>query len=223
MPVQLTNDPQVNGISLRMDSLSNSINLTNGSQFKSASHNPSVQVDISDAELLQQGEGDVILGLIVNRNVIKEMVRTYRFNHSPNDPDCVKFIHFNLREVLELFIKNEVINPDASINSQLDTVQYCGFKIYMGNHYNIDTCPQMAATVPAGTANPYLHKDTAIICNTYLDPLTGTWKDKFAAAPTGDYVSVASAGEGLDRGSLCPPNCPGTPDPLGYKYEDILP
>ena len=161
----------------------------------------------------------VISSLIINKDKIKKMVTKYRTIHTV-DPNCLKFIHFNLKEIIVLFIDNQVIDPTISINSQLDDLDNKGLKIYLGNHVDASSCPENPdPTKP----NPYLHRDTAIICNTKLDVPNRTWVDQLKeVAPLVNSISVLGAGEGLDRGSICPPNCPKSVDPSGYFHQDIL-
>lgn len=181
--------------------------------------------------IASEGIGDVIsaqaaplvsrINLMVDKGTIKEMVTGYRVKHSTTDPNYVKFIHFNLKEVLQLFIDNGIIKSADSVASQLNNLQFYGLKIYMGTHTAEDNCPvNPDPTKP----NPYLGRDTAILCNTELDVPSRTWKDQLKDTTPGvSSVSVLGTGDGLDQGSICPPDCPGSPDPNGYLTEDILP
>ncbi|SHN07388.1 hypothetical protein [Mucilaginibacter sp. OK098] len=205
MPVKLTPDSQFADVESSNGSLLGSTNKKRTSHLTSAE-----ALDV----LAQPAPSDFINGLIVNRDTIKAMAQKYRANHN-TDPNCLKFIHFSLKEVIQLFIDNEVIDSTKTIDAQMNGLQFFGFKIYLGNHVDLLTCPP-SAIIP----NPYLGMDTAIICNTQLDVASKTWKDQLKP---GTSVTILGAGEGLDRGSICPPNCVGVKDPDDYFQEDILP
>jgi hypothetical protein len=171
------------------------------------------------------GPPGVVMGLIVNKDVIKTMVQTYRTKHAA-DPNCLKFIHFNLYEVFQLFIANGILSSTDTVANVLTTLPIYGLKIYLGNHYDLTTCPEMAED-----PNPYLNMDTAIVCNTKLDIPSRTWIDLLVDSNTAalnNSVTIAGMGtntaadDGLDRGSLCPPNCPPATDPQQYGNQDVL-
>lgn len=88
-------------------------------------------------------------GLIVDTQTIVDMVKEYRKNHSI-DPNCLKFIHFNLQEVIQLFIDNGVLDPDEALSDQMDEGGLGGYglKIYLGNHVNNSTVPP---SIPGST------------------------------------------------------------------------
>jgi hypothetical protein len=162
-------------------------------------------------------------GLRVGKQTIKDMVTGYRTIHAGDPNKCLKFIHFNLQEVIQLFIDNGVLDSEVPLSDQLDQdgLAIYGLKIYLGNHVDATTIPPN----DPGSTYSYLHKDTAILCNTVLT--NRTWIDQLDdSADAGNSISILGTGDGLDRGSICPPSCPTTPasvDPDGYYQQDILP
>jgi len=159
-------------------------------------------------------------GNSIGKDTILEMVTAYRLEHSL-DPHSLNFIHFNLQEVLQLFIDNGAIDSSVPLVDQMSYLKYWGLKIYLGYHTSTSNCPDDSGHNP----NRYLKKDTAILCNTKLNTATKTWEDQITSDPAegekANYVSLLGAGDGLDRGSICPPNCPPTPDYAGYLHQDI--
>jgi len=132
------------------------------------------------------------------KDEVKEMVNAYRKLIDP-DKD-LKFAHFTVYEILELFVDNKII-PKAvlsQINKPSETTEY-GVKIYIGRHSTERTCP-------TGRINDYLNRNTAIICNTeilgfkkYLDILDNTKSISMA---------VPGPGDAIDQATICPPDCP---------------
>lgn len=167
--------------------------------------------------LVKNTQGRGLLGLIIDKKTISEMVKAYRQKHAA-DPDAVKYIHFNMKEVIQLFIDNAIVDKDRPLNDQLGNLDVFGLKIYLANHTAASNCPP-------GQEAQYLHKDTVILCNTALNNATKTWEDqlKSSSAKTDENnaVVILGAGEGLDRGSMCPPNCPGNADSAGNDSQDI--
>ncbi len=154
----------------------------------------------------------------LDKGTIKDMVMTYRSNHS-SDKNCLKFIHFSLDEVISLFIKNGAIDSNVPISQQMNNLPGFGLKIYVGTHMTkYDTPPSTAAT------NPYIGKDTAILCNTQLNSLK--WEDQLKPASadgndTGNFVTITALAIGLDKGSICPPDCPPSADAYGFFHQDV--
>ena len=196
-------------VKLKTTSQFTAVESENGTQFKSINLN-----SIPQPETIQLQDESPISGLVVNKDVIIDMVNTYRYNHATaGDPNYLRFIHFSLQEVIQLFIANEVIDSTVFTEDQLDAMGKYGLKIYLGNHTKINNCPDN---------NPaYLNKDTAILCNTLLT--NNIWSDLLKDTVTvANSISISGAGEGLDRGSICPPNCPPHTDSNGNTFDDIL-
>lgn len=154
----------------------------------------------------------------LDKGTIKDMVMTYRSNHS-SDKNCLKFIHFSLDEVISLFIKNGMIDPDIPISEQTDNLPGFGLKIYVGTHMTKYDTPPSTATV-----NPYIGKDTAILCNTLCN--NRTWEDQLKVASAdgnapGNFVTITALSIGLDKGSICPPDCPPSADAYGFFHQDV--
>src|SRR6185503_266022 len=213
MPVQLTKTPKKHHHAASV--------FSNGATVQSATQS-SVHQNGADllVDTLTPGPADSF-NLVVNKEVIRQMVQTYRDNHRA-DPSCLKCIHFNLKELIHLFIDNDAMDATKLLSDQLDNLEYWGAKIYLGNHYDLSTVPPRDMD-----PNPYLHMDTAIVCNTKLNAATMVWEDQLKdTSANGNSVSIPGAGDGLDRGSICPPNCPtipSTPGADGYIQQDILP
>ena len=107
-------------------------------------------------------------GLIIDKNTVKAMVSAYRTKHKI-DPKCLKFVHFNLMEVIQLFIDNEMINPSVPLTGANEKdYSILVLKIYLGTHLTEADSPPN----PGSGTNPYIGMDTAIICNTQLNVLT---------------------------------------------------
>lgn len=150
---------------------------------------------------------DKLLGGNIDRATIIKMVDFYR-SHRRKDGSALKFAHFTVTEIIELLVENGII--DELSPEQQKAIEPYGVKVYMANHANDpDTCP-------SGRETTYPDKDTVIICNTHL--VDDTWRDLLDKKR---WVSVTGAGQGVDKGTICPPDCPGYLDP-GSKYnEDV--
>ncbi|MDB5139774.1 MAG: hypothetical protein JWR12_1690 [Mucilaginibacter sp.] len=144
----------------------------------------------------------------INKKMVIEMVNYYRANRR-KDANSLKFAHFTALEVLNLFADNGIINQLT--NDQILKATPFGAKIYMASHAND------AATCPAGRETQYLNYDTTIICNTSFDGQT--WNDLLADGQSS--VSLAGAGDGLDKGSICPPDCPPNLDVSNLLQTDV--
>lgn len=163
------------------------------------------------------------LGGPIDAEAIKAMVKAYRANRL-KDRFSLKFAHFSVPELLKLLVSNGILRlTDAEIAATSDY----GLKIYKGSHnVSMDTCP---ANRPG-----YKPFDTVILCNTTIkeEKLSGgsaiqIWHDMLKE---NDFVSLAGAGtdvlgsitvgSGLDRGSICPPDCDGG-DGDGFYHDDI--
>lgn len=141
----------------------------------------------------------------INRTTVTNMVKDYRANRK--DKNTLNFAHFSVAEVVELLVDNGIIVglPDQ------DFTPY-GVKVYMANHgVDPDTCP-------AGRAEDYKNRDTVIICNTKLQG--DTWTDML---DDNQWVSFAGAGtdKGVDKGGICPPDCPGVGPNGEPNSEDV--
>ena len=176
-------------------------------------------------ELQNSNGAHLTNGPFLDRPTIKGMVLKYRDNHK-QDPNCLNFIHFSLNEVIQLFIDNNMIDPNVPVSGQLFGLQYLGLKVYLGTHVDKDDCPP--STIDP---NPYITMDTAILCCTKLDVTKKMWRDQLVISlPKPDklkgksetnFVSLTALGEGLDKGSICPPDCPPKQDAYGFFHEDV--
>ena len=146
----------------------------------------------------------------ITRKQVEKMVDEYRQNRVMDDYS-LNFAHFSAIEILDLFVANGVITGFTP--AQLPQFPQFGMKVYMANH------GQYKDTVPADKPN-YLGYDTVIICNTTLTDADGVWVDMLTNGK--DSVTVVGAGDGVDKGTICPPDCPppaGT-DEQQYDIED---
>lgn len=150
----------------------------------------------------------------ITKDQISTMVKKYRKDRK-KDKDSLHAAHFTVLEILSLFVANKVI-PALSAEQETQAKKF-GVKIYVANHAgDRDTCP-------APRREQYKDSDTVVLCNTELFDITGKyiWKDMLKES---EFVSVPGTGDegmGLDRGSICPPDCPGTLDGDGYDHDDI--
>jgi hypothetical protein len=150
----------------------------------------------------------------IDRVMVKKMVQTYRSKYELI-VDPFHFSHFGVEEILKLCIDNEVLKPEvlSMIMEAPEGYEGFGLKIYLGNHYDLTTCPT--------TSKNYEKKNTTILCNTkikdskkhlYLDMLTDNKHS----------VALSTGGYGLDQTAICKPDCaqgqiPIPPDPQdGY-------
>lgn len=160
---------------------------------------------------------------------VKDMVTGYRNNHINDRTKPVKFIHFNLNQVLLLFIDNKILDPSLTINDQLKISKEYGMKIYLGNHLTLDTCPPDIKH-PGQNDKRYLNMDNAIVCATYSDvenPSKKFWRDNLIDNKENDnnailITGVSGTGEALDRGTVCEPDCANMIGPDGYVQTDIF-
>jgi len=137
----------------------------------------------------------------IKRDMVIKMVDYYRQNRRLSDKSSLKFAHIPLTELMDLFIANNIIDP-LSTDQRAKIVPF-GLKLYMANHADdLDTCPDRR--------EDYRLRDTVIVCNTELKDLTSPktgkiWKDMLS-----DNVIIGSSvGAGLDKSTICPPDCPG--------------
>jgi len=135
----------------------------------------------------------------INKAMVKKMVQTYRKKYEIIS-DLLHYSHFGVEEILKLFIDNKVLKPEAlsMIMEAPEGYEGFGIKIYLGNHFDLTTCPQTNAH--------YEKKNTTILCNTkikdskkhlYLDMLTDNK----------DSVALSTGGYGLDQTAICKPDC----------------
>lgn len=151
----------------------------------------------------------------IKKKEIKQMVKHYR-GSSPLSKK-LKYAHFKLEDILDLFVKNEVLHPkiieliDNDIEVQAHHKKY-GVKIYLGKHKVLETCPTNGQLKP----EEYLNKITTIICNTDLvasavsrGPFKGfkdiLSDDNYILLPTSRLDRPTEAGDGLDQAEICPP------------------
>jgi hypothetical protein len=139
----------------------------------------------------------------IDKKMVKKMVDFYRSNRR-FDGNCLKFAHFPLKELMKLFADNGIIKPLSK--AQKKKIEPYGLKMYMANHANdMSTCP--------GGRKDYINKDTIILCNTQsLVQPKGykTWVDMLDDNKWIDNSGASSIekGEGLDKTTICPPDCP---------------
>jgi hypothetical protein len=127
----------------------------------------------------------------LGRADIRDMVKYYR---KPSTYRKLKYAHFRLAEILEVFSKNKVLpqNVIDAINhpdSQQHIAAY-GVKIYIGRHKNENTLPQVESN------RKYLNKATTILVNTDLHKKTG---DKKGFKDMLDEKLLIIGGEGIDE------------------------
>lgn len=154
-----------------------------------------------------------LLGGPINGTKIKKMVDKYRSDRI-KDKNSLKFAHFTVLDILVLLYNNGIIADPSPISNRIEKF---GIKVYLANHANDpDTCPIGRERRLVGKKH-YLDSDTVVICNTKIDD-TKTYKDMLDKH---NWVGLAGAGDGLDKGSICPPDCPPEADNDGNYHEDI--
>lgn len=177
-----------------------------------------IKLDDPTEKLLNDGK--------VSKQDVYDMVKEYRTKHA-SDSTKINFIHFNMREILELFINNEIMNPSPYSQTQLKGFEKFGFKIYLGNHHKDSNCP--AGTLDPGTGHSrYYKKDNAIICTTFKDETNPKkWvdnlKDRISFITFTGAGELKEVGQGQDRGTVCEPDCANMQGPDGYVQTDIFP
>jgi hypothetical protein len=151
----------------------------------------------------------------IKKKQIKQMVKHYRENSATSEN--LKYAHFRLEDILDLFVKNEVLHPkiiDLIVNDsevQSHNKKY-GVKIYLGKHKVLETCPTNGQLKP----EEYLNKVTTIICNTDLaasEVSKGAFKGFKDILSDNDYILMPTSrndgsiepGDGLDQAEVCPP------------------
>lgn len=142
------------------------------------------------------------------RKDVKDMVQEYRNEHfSPSD---LKFTHFTVKEILELFIDNGIIDKNRTLVDQMNVLDTKGVKMYLGKHFKPETCQEMPH---------YLTFSNIIICNTdIVDAKKRHFKDMLDDTKHHSFM-LAGVNEGLDMGHICPPDCA---DPDGAEYDVAL-
>lgn len=156
---------------------------------------------------------------------VKAMVDAYR-KHTDTKSTSLKFAHFEVDEILQLFIDNKII--DSYVRNPNPITGPYGLRIYIGNHYDINTCPVGSSA--------YLGYNTTILCNTVMiDPKKGEFHDLLKdddtiAIPMQEKVRNIDS-YALDQTYICPTTCPSDcimvpadpadPNYTGYCVNDI--
>ncbi|WP_316769509.1 hypothetical protein [Pedobacter frigiditerrae] len=151
----------------------------------------------------------------IKKKDIKKMVKYHRGGVALSKK--LKYAHFRLEDILDLFVKNGVLHSKIIdlLENDLDVQQHnkdYGVKIYLGKHKELKTCP------PNGRLKPeeYLKKTTTIICNTDLanSAISSVnfkgFKDmledhKCLLIASARPKSPTDPGDGLDQAEICPP------------------
>ncbi|MDQ8006397.1 MAG: hypothetical protein REI64_16460 [Pedobacter sp.] len=163
-----------------------------------------VKVTNKDEKDLKDGE--------LGRKDIWEMVQHHRLEKNPKD---LKYAHFKLKEILQLFINNKVLPETIGklLSEVIDSpkINNHGVKIYLGRHAKPETCPKPSGTL---TSADYLHRATTIILTTNLEKIPGDKKKGFRDMLTlpksseEHFVLIPGfkeEGQGLDRAEIEPP------------------
>ena len=146
------------------------------------------------------------------RDVVKNMVQGYR-KQVVNNPDALKYSHFNAFEVLKLMIKNKVIPETlaSAVEAEIDHIKQYGVKIYLGSHVNDITLPEMPESRPGAPVYDmkYKNKTTTIVCTTIIEH--GIAQNEFRDMldnKKGCLFCVnddIDEGDGLDQAEIEPP------------------
>lgn len=159
-------------------------------------------------------ENKLTFGGPIDPATVKKMITKYRKNHE-KDPSALKFVHYSVAEVLALFCNNGILDKKLFTWADFDFFKQYGLKIYTANHYDASTCPPgRNDSIKPGN---YLNKDTAILINTRLEGKK--WVELLIEDE--NSISILGSGEGLDKGTICPPDCPPASDPDGYENTDL--
>ncbi len=128
---------------------------------------------------------------------VRDMVKEYRKDH-PSKKD-LKYTHFTVKEILQLFIDNKIVDPNQTINQQTSNLDNHGVKLYLGKHFKPETCRQRGR---------YLTHSNIIICNTKIvDKDKFYFKDMLDDKDDKHSFTMAGENDGLDMGHICPPDC----------------
>lgn len=146
----------------------------------------------------------------VTKETLEGMVAEYR-NSSLANEEKLRFSHFKVEEVIQLFVDNGVMSKGA-----LDhIIPNHGMKIYLGRHTNEDNCPEGQA-YHANNEPYYMGRDTTIICTTVITPGKFHYADKLKDKIDTALMPGAKFGdpdEALDQSSTYPPDNPYNPAP----------
>ncbi len=131
----------------------------------------------------------------LDAKTVKKMVDAYRKPTKPKKP--INFAHFSVKEVLDLFIDNGIIESYTD-GARPRPAEGFGLKIYLGNHVDSTTCP---------TKYPeYEGHDTTILCNTLIKG-DGDFHD-ILRNDVSILLALPDEEYGLDQTFICPPACP---------------
>lgn len=144
--------------------------------------------------------------LRLKKSDVEKMVNQYR---STRAPEKLKFAHFNLKEILDLFVDNKILDRKKLDLSMLVDVKKRGLKLYLGHHLDGTYCPGKPG---------YKGYDTIVACNSKLLD-DGRFEDMLDDTKDYDNDSVIflgydPSGEGLDMAQICPPECPQDDPPV---------
>jgi len=168
---------------------------------------------------LKFGEENNFLAGRISPETVKKMVQKHRKGDPLNKK--LKYAHFNVYEVLELFIDNEVL--PAAICKQIkekvnqEYIKKYGLKIYLGKH-DKDSCPE--------NRPDYENRVTTILCNTeVISAEKNQYADKAIIEKNALLIATPSKGtrppeDGyLDQTSICPPDNPFIESKNSYIYD----
>lgn len=145
--------------------------------------------------------------LRLKKKDVYKMVKHYR---SHTQSAKLKSIHFSLSEILRLFVDNKILDQKKLNNAYIGDINSYGVRLYLGAHVDDSTCPSKPQ---------YKGHSTVIICNTTRD--TKGFRDMLNHNKSDSGNGALAPGlyndEGLDMGTICPPECPPTEE--GYDIE----
>lgn len=145
-------------------------------------------------------------GLRLKKSDVKTMVEQYR---TTTPKAKLKFAHFNLKEILDLFVDNKILDKEKLAQAVLSDTEKHGLKLYMAHHSDDRYCPNKPH---------YKGYNTIVVCNTIED--NGTFVDMLDDNKNEDgnksIISENGGKDGLDQATICPPDC-GDDDDLDPK------
>ncbi|RZJ64781.1 MAG: hypothetical protein EOO47_26555 [Flavobacterium sp.] len=149
-----------------------------------------------------------------DRSVVKEMVVAYR--KKPEAKDSLKYAHFNVYEVLELFMVNNVLSPTLikAITAEEANIKKFGLKIYLASH-----CFDLTDPLPGSiNADDYKDKTTTVLCNTKIGHGFRDLLDDQSSISIATSSNIEQ-GQGLDQAEICPPYNNDDDDDYDIGYE----
>gem|GEM_PF-2584077 len=151
----------------------------------------------------------------VPESIIREMVEAYRRNPQGGEDsnnqqaELTRFAHFPIHLIVKFLVKNGIVNTTDSVQQLMDNTKN-GLKVYFAQH---------GADERHWPNAPFDYKgrNSVVLVCTHLDDAANVWNDMLSENSLTETYALTTAfddgnsealiGTGLDKTSMCPPQC----------------